>query len=155
MGKRGPPPTPTATLAARGSWRAGGRTGEAEFPPALTECPEWVPASASAWYTQMARQALASGYMADAFQTALALGAHAYAEFTLLSAEIEREGSVLENTSGNVVRNPKVDLRNDAWKRLLQVCREFGFTPSAKSGVKVGAKKESKADGKARFFKVG
>jgi P27 family predicted phage terminase small subunit len=51
MGKRGPKPTPTKILQARGSWRGYLNRGEPVPPAGRPECPDWVsPAAWKAWW---------------------------------------------------------------------------------------------------------
>ena len=149
----GPKPTPTEILALRGSWRAHGREGEPQFQVEVPDCPSWVPESGREWYRAHAEQAAAAGYMSKPMQTALALGAFALADFLELERQLQESGYTYTTDKGNVLANPLVHLRNTAWKNLLVICREYGFTPASKTGIKVGGGlKPAKDQGKGRFF---
>jgi len=152
MGARGPQPTPTALLEARGSWRANGREGEPQFPVEIPDCPSWVPEAGRDWYLAHAAQAAAAGYMSAPMQTALALGALALADFLELERQVRETGYTYTTDKGNILANPLVHLRNKAWAQLLTICREYGFTPASKTSVKVGGMKVAKDQGKGRFF---
>lgn len=43
----------------------------------------------------------------------------------------------IETKKGNVIQHPLVGIRNQAYKRLLQLCGEFGLSPSARAHLDV------------------
>lgn len=135
---------PAEVLRARGSWRAGGRTGEATFPIECPEPPEWLDVVGKDWFTKHALIALEAGYMAQAFAADLALGADAYSEYVELSTEIRkagRAGRLCVTDKGNVIQHPNVGMRNQAFLRAHAIIVAYGLNPSAKASVKVGATK--------------
>ncbi len=106
MGSRGPAPTPTETLKARGSWRAKIRDGEPEFKNGKPSCPKFLPAEARAeWRRQVKALVLACQESAKLdFAQSIALG--------ILNA------------------------KNKAVDRLLRLAGQFGFSPAARTRIK-------------------
>lgn len=65
-------------------------------------------------------------------------------------ADPETEGLMIETTSGNLVQNPLVGIRNKALSDLMKSAAELGMTPSARSRVQ--AAPASNDDPAAAFF---
>src|SRR3990167_11235512 len=72
VGKRGPAPTPTATLKQRGSWRANERKNEPQPERRIPDCPDWLAPEAAEVWNQMAVLLDAMGVLTVADGNALA-----------------------------------------------------------------------------------
>lgn len=131
MGKRGPKPTPTRALTARGSWLAKLRAGEIAPPLAPPE-----PVCALTEYEQSIwdrnlREMLPLGMLTRMDAAALTALATAEAEYFLL------------NTACNAIKDFGDDgaiallrARASAYDRLFRGLSHFGCTPSERSKVK-------------------
>ena len=141
MGRR---KTPTSILAARGSIRAQGRKGEPDFRIEIPPCPKWVKLKlARDWYKEQAEYAAEAGIMSAPFGTALAGAAFYLQEFIQCEKGIVKQGRTNIAQSGAPYQNPLVGIRNKAWDKVLRVLVEFGYTPAARSSIKVGATKQA------------
>jgi P27 family predicted phage terminase small subunit len=62
-------------------------------------------------------------------EAVLGVYAQSYAAVARLEKEIEAEGETYETSTGNQRQNPKVQIRNEAVKRLMQATSKLGFNP--------------------------
>ena len=89
MGRRGPPPTPTAKLARRGSWRAAERAAEPDALEALPPRPQLGEIATAVWdtYEPILRE---MRVLSRSDGMALELLARTYEEWKLAIQEIEK-----------------------------------------------------------------
>jgi P27 family predicted phage terminase small subunit len=70
--------------------------------------------------------------------------------------ELRTNGKTQRTENGYLVQSPWVSFRDQAWKRYVEMCREFGLTPSSRSKVKIqiigGAPHNAIADEHQTFF---
>lgn len=151
MGKRGPAPTPTPILKARGSWRGKIKRGEPAPPVVAPACPDWLPDGARVEWGRLAGQLEALGVLAEVDRDALVAYCMAWSEYCELEKEIQKTGLIIR-TGKKPAANPLVKLRDRAAERALRLAIQFGLTPSARSRVQVQKKEEAPSD-KVRFFK--
>lgn len=154
MGLRGPAPTPTAILEARGSWLAKHREGEVQFERGMLPCPKWLsPAGKREWKKQ-AKQLDSAGLLQVVDGAMLAAYCEAWAEFVEMCEAIKEKGRLMTTSNGNVIQNPLVSIRNRAVERLFRLAQQFGFSPSARVRIRAGdPEPEEATKGKARFFR--
>ena len=153
MAGNGPAPTPTAVLAARGSWRAGTREGEPQSPVCVPECPEWVSEKAREWWPEIAGQLAEMAVMTAPYAVTLALLTDALADYLEVKEALKGEPLTYTTDKGSVGKNPLVTIKEDAWKRVILAAKEFGLTPASRTRTRIeSAGKEKK--GKARLFKT-
>ena len=153
MGKRGPKPTPTSVLKARGSWRAKTRTDEPKPPTATPSCPKGLgPHARSVWKwlsEQLAAMQLLSTAEAKTMERYCVISELHH----LTLREIKKHGQMvtLHDSNGNVVqamKNPLLGERARLSAELLRIEQQFGLTPSARVGLKVNAPSPANAGGK-------
>lgn len=156
MGTRGPAPTPTATLEARGSWRAKARPGEPRPPVVRPTCPQWLSTEAKAEWRRKVKLLEQMGALAEIDGSMLAAFCESWAEYVEACKLIQKSGTIIKTTGGNLIQNPAVPIRNRAWARAVAIGKEFGFSPSARARLNVQPpqKPEEQSDGKARFFRI-
>ena len=58
-------------------------------------------------------------------------------EIVRSAAEDQTTRFLAHTDKGNVIQHPAVSVMHHAWERILKSGREFGLTPSSRSGVKV------------------
>lgn len=166
MGARGPAPTPTAILQARGSRLAASRAGEVQYPAGAPKCPAWLPAAAKREWRRVVPLLLNAGVLTEADLATLAAYCGAVAELEAATRLVEAEGRTIrvggfragENGEGPIVGgqvqpHPAIAQMRSAWAAIKQFSALFGFSPSDRARVKGGGKEEPKAEGKSRFFK--
>lgn len=121
MGRRGPAPTPTALLKARGSWRGQIRDGEPTPDATIPDPPPWLRKDASRHWGVLVKLLFGIGVMADCHSIALAAVCNALARYEKLSQQT------------------KFNARSEcaAWDRVIKGLKEFGLTPSSITAVRV------------------
>ncbi len=65
-----------------------------------------------------------------------------YQEWNESEVAIKKQGAVFLNSSGNPVTNPYIKVRNDAFKRMIDIAKEFGLTPKAREQLTIEPIKE-------------
>ncbi len=143
MGQRGPKPTPTAKLAARGSWRAKVRNGEPQAEPVreVPAPPESLPGDAAAIWLVQAPKLVGLGVLTAADLGAFERYCRSYALWTRLAEKLQQAE---EPDWRDVGALQKLD---DMTRRLEAA---FGMNPSDRSQLKVAEPR--KDNGKAKFF---
>ena len=153
MAGNGPAPTPTAILAARGSWRAGTRDGEPQSPVCVPDCPDWVSETGRSWWTEIAGQLAEMGVMTAPYTVPLAMLVEALADYLDVKEKLKGQDLIYTTDKGSVGKNPLVTIKEDAWRRVILAAKEFGLTPASRTRTRIEtAGKEKK--GKARLFKT-
>lgn len=155
-GKRGPRPQPTALKIARGN--PGKRRLNKEEPQPkgeLPSCPPHLKGEARKAWETFATQLTESGVATLADAMALELLCSSIALY-LDSLEMVRQfGPVwIEKGESKIPKfaySPHWAVMNGEWKKIVSMLREFGMTPSSRSGVK--ATPPTAADPFATFMK--
>lgn len=136
----GPRPTPTATLAARGSWRAAKRTDEPK-PPTLdtAEPPKELAGRAAEIWRALAPRLVASAILTTA-------DVHSFNRYVRLYAAWEQAMNAVDENSDRsaVLTLAKLD------SMVAKLEQRFGLTPADRTGLKVEQPQEN---AKERFFK--
>ena len=155
MGLRGPAPTPTAILKARGSWRADERAGEVQFEAGLGTCPSWLPKEAKAEWRRQAKQLTEAGLAQQTDRALLVAWCVAWAEFVGLTARIDAANRADDGVDYEASwARGHLTARGKAIDRMLRLAAQFGFSPSARVRLR-GQEQQPEgtaSDGKARFF---
>ena len=143
MGRRGPPPTPTAILAARGSRRATqGREHEPVVHPGRPECPDWLDEEAKSAWAQLVPVLESMGVLTRADAHALARYCQLLIRWKRAELFIQKYGETypVKSARGMVKMFfawPQVGIAHKLSLALTKLEQEFGLTPSARSRVKV------------------
>ena len=146
MGARGPAPTPTPILAARGSWRATARErdGEPRPPVERPACPDVLDGEARAEWDRQVEQLAEMGVLAKVDRAALAAWCIVWGQF-IECCRVIREGTdgkgkdaglTAIGSTGSLVQSPYVRMRDAAIAKILQLAAQFGFTPAARSRIR-------------------
>lgn len=153
MGKRGPKPTPTAILKARGSWLADTRTDEPEPRKGMPTKPAFLRGEASEEWDRQAELLYEEGRLALMDRAHLAMYCAAWGEFVEAAIAVDEQGNTIGTDKGNVIQNPMVGIRNKSREAAVRIGSAFGFNPSARVGLKQPEKKAG--DDEFERFAVG
>ncbi len=114
MGTRGPQPTPTSILEARGSWRAKVRENEPQLPTSAPACPRKLSKGARRWWTLTVP-------LLQAMKVLTAADGEVLSRYCVLADAFDEARTIDEQL--------KVD------RQLRQVARDLGLTPASRSTV--------------------
>lgn len=154
MGLRGPPPTPTVILKARGSRLADQRRGEPKPDVEKPTCPPWLGKEAKAEWKRQVKQLERMGLIAQVDRALLTSYCEAWGEFVALAAEVEKQ--VKEIGYAAVIGQGLMAAKNKAAERVLKIAQQFGFSPSSRTRLRTPEKPAATRDkSKARFFRAG
>jgi len=162
MGRRGPAPTPTATLKLRGSTLVTKRReiSEARGPAGRPDQPDWLDDDAKAMWDQLIPQLEGMGILSRIDGNALARYCRLWSRWRKAEAFIDQRGEMypLKDDGGQVKcfqQWPQVSIAGKLAQQLTRLEQEFGMTPSARSRIQVARQMEEQASGKSRFFQAG
>lgn len=122
MGLRGPQPTPTAVLAARGSWRAMLRE-DKNIKPSKPKAPDWLDAAAKKLFKKYTSKL--SNVLTKNDANVLAL---------LCQAEIDYT-NYRKNPIGDIPLKVWAKNEKDLHDRYFRLLREFGLTPASRGTI--------------------
>ena len=120
---RGRKPKPIAQHKAEGSFRHSRHAGKVDAPAGVPDCPEFLSEPAKEEWHRIIAETNAMGLISRLDRASLAIYCEAWAAWMLNNGVNES-------------------------KRLLQVCREFGFTPSSRASIKFAPVTEESEDDK-------
>ena len=141
MGRRGPPPKPTALKLVQGNPGKRPLNRKEPTPPAgPPECPADLSPAARAHWEQVVPRLKAMGVLSAADQDALAVYCESYARWRAAQNFIVKNGEVypIKNDRGEVIRLklfPQARLAQQLLHSVRVYQQEFGLTPSARSRV--------------------
>lgn len=135
MGKRGPPPKPSAQKKLEGTYRKD-RAARNEMRPTLGEppVPKGLKGAALAEWRVVAPELARLGVLAIIDGGRLADYCRAHALAIRAAAKAEQEGEVVETYRGPV-RSPWQAIAQEARAQARLLAAEFGLTPSSRSRV--------------------
>lgn len=153
MGRRGPPPLPSAMKRSRGTYQPcrnspsepRGTTGHPDMPPGLDarERAEW---------TSLGERLAAMGVLQKEQSDALELLVRAKVRYLRLAAKVREMGEVLADAKGDLYRNPHAIAMEKAEVEFRRLLLEFGLTPAAATRVRAEAEQAAGDDANARRF---
>ena len=150
MPKTGPRPTPTATLAQRGSHRAKEprRQNEITIPPLVSvpAPPEWMSKDGAKHFTRLAPVLHAAGLLSPADVDLLAMLAEKHAQYIALRNACAKEDPTIYNEMGVGRKNPSYSLRDEAQRDMLKLYQELGMSPSARVGLVVKTHEQARPE---------
>lgn len=129
MGKRGLPPTPTAILEARGSWRAKTRKNEPEA-DGVPVCPEWLQGEAKKHWDITLERLLNMGVVGEIDADKLAMYCAFYVLFLQELSKKNRDANALTKYATMVDK----------------LGTQFGMSPSARAGMATNPPKQKDTD---------
>ena len=148
MAVKGRKPKPTALKVLEGN--PGKRElNKSEVKPvrgALPECPDWLETEAKAEWERLSKIMYELGILTVLDVAPFASYCQAYARWKEAEEFISQHGSIVKTKSGYWQQVPQVSIAHSNQKIMMQAASEFGLTPSARSRMIGGEKKEVVAD---------
>lgn len=157
MGRRGPPPKPTALRILNGNAAKRPLNAREPRPSAeLPRCPAWISKEAKRAWRRIVPQLRAMKVLTSVDADALAAYCQTYARWVAAEQFLAQHGEVypLRDENGKVrcmQQFPQVSIARNLLLLLKAYQQEFGLTPSSRSRVVVVAD-EDPDDEAARFF---
>lgn len=148
MGNFGPPPTPTAILKLRGSWRGKRNRAEPQPDGVIPTCPDWLDDYAKAAWAQIVPRLSGMGILDSVDAHALTVLCQTWARWKRAEEAIMADGVVMDDGAPS----PHVKIAEGAARALARWFQEFGMSPSARSRIRVPDRKEPVLDDRARYF---
>ncbi len=162
MAKPGPKKTPTPVLRLRGSRHVRHRK-DMKVKSHRPARPVWLSSVARKEWDRIVPILENLGILAPIDREMLALYCEAHADYLEAKALVKsllvktgekttkkKDGSIVMS-GGNVIQHPALSIRNQAWKRLKDICAEFGMSASSRTGIG-NVQTVVKNDAKAKFF---
>lgn len=155
MGRRGPPPTPTATLEHRGSWLAKTRDGEPVLDITAPQPPDWLEMEAKVHWPKIVELLVNARVMSDQHASALVLLVNSLGRYIAAESDVTQHGAWFTDPRKGPKVHPAWTVRCKALEHVHKLLVEFGMTPSALSRVRVVPEKAKAGDGKFKPKLVG
>lgn len=156
MGKRGPAPTPTAILAARGSWRAKENKNEPQPELGTPKKPNWLKGDAKKCWEALVPQLKIMGVLSKIDGNALSRYCKMWGDWRKLDQFLEKNGSTFPLKKDGVIYEikqfPQSKMAQQIRDQLLRLEKEFGLTPSARA--RMTTEIQDKPIDKGNFYKI-
>lgn len=163
MGRRGPPPKPTALNELQGNPGKRAKNDREPKPTAgRPTMPSWLPKEAKAEWKRLVPELEKVGLLTVVDRTALAAYCLAHHELVDATRTLEAEGRIVseaivgrkkkdgvqvdEVVGHKKKQHPAVKLQRDAFTRVKQFLAEFGLTPASRARLKTDGGEEEAVD---------
>jgi P27 family predicted phage terminase small subunit len=162
MGRRGPPPKPTALRILEGNpSKRPLNPNEPKPPVGVPDCPAHLDLDAKKEWTRLAPILDRLGMLTIVDGAALAAYCQMYSRWAKAERAIKKHGITMETENGTV-RRPEVSIAREALHQMRQFAMEFGLTPASRSRVHGATPPlpnpahgtHAKAKDKARFLRT-
>lgn len=151
MGKRGPPPKPSAIKKAQGTFHAHrSARNEVAPPPGCPPMPTWLDAEGRAEWRRVVPQLQSLGILSEIDGSMLADYCAAHALAIKATKNYQRKGVTVKN-NGQVQRNPMIKVAQEARAQARLLAGEFGLSPSSRSRISAPDKGEGLNEANARM----
>lgn len=144
---RGRPRKPASQKKAQGTYRKD-RDQSLQLSEGIPDPPGYLSPQALIHWDRMIEITRAARTLTEADGDALAMLCLSFEEYRAADIIVRDEGEICrtEHTTkdgrtykGGPYQHPAVGIRTNAWKKIVRLLREFGLTPSARSGMKMTA----------------
>ncbi|MCG3134752.1 MAG: hypothetical protein HMLKMBBP_02113 [Planctomycetes bacterium] len=135
MGRRGPPPLPSATKLARGTFRPHRSRGEPVPAPGVPTPPPWLPPLAREEWDRIIPLLRARGLVEEIDSAALVGYCTAWSDMADAMRVLREEGTTVADARGGLSAHPELRRMEAAREALRKFAQEFGLSPSARSRV--------------------
>jgi P27 family predicted phage terminase small subunit len=141
MGARGPARKPAKLHQDNGTFRPG-RHGGPALRVEVPDPPAGLSPGAMAQWHVLGRQLADAGLITALDGLALRLLCESAAEYIEAHEQMREQGYTDTTEKGNRIQNPTVGVRNKLWSQVYTMARQFGMTPSARTGLHAESKQE-------------
>lgn len=159
MGRRGPPPTPTAVLRLRGSSLVSQRRLEAEVkgPAGRPDPPDGLDEEARKMWDHLLPMLECMGVLTRIDGNALGRYCRLWSRWRKAEAYLDKHGEIypLKDDQGRikcVQQWPQVAIAIKLAQQLTRLEQEFGMTPSARARLSVPGPPRASSTSKGRYF---
>jgi len=153
VGRRGPPPLPSALKRARGTYqRCRENPAEPRGTSGVPEAPPGLDARERAEWDALGERLSTMGVLQKHQVEALELLVRAKVRYLRLAAKVREMGEVLADAKGELYRNPHAIAMEKAEVEFRRLLLEFGLTPAAATRVRAEAEQAAEGDATARRF---
>lgn len=132
----GRPRKPKATKKAQGTYRPD-RDQSLDLPEGIPMPPGYLSPQALVHWDRMIEVTREARTLTRSDGDAIAMLCVAFEEWKAADIIVRDEGETVTSEKGGVYMHPAVGIRTNAWKKIVTMLREFGLTPSARSGMKL------------------
>ncbi len=152
MGRRGPPPKPSAQKKLEGTYRKDRAAGGNELapPPGVPVAPKWLDKEAKAEWARVVPQLVELAVLTGLDGGALERYCVAHSNWIRAQLDVQKKGQVIKTPFGPQ-KNPSLKIALEERAAARQLAGELGLSPSARSRVKV-PEKPPKADETEAFL---
>lgn len=140
MGSRGPAPTPTKILKARGSWRGDENELEPDDAVAAPKIPAGLNGAARTHWKWIVPRLLIRRTLSEVDLGFLAIMCIEYAEYMEAMRSLAKLKKTGENYKGHLIDHPRVVMKG-CFDRYSKAAIQFGLSPSAKARVQATPEK--------------
>jgi len=139
MGSRGPAKKPAAMHKRKGNYRPS-RHGGPELKASLPIAPPDLSPTAAAQWAVIGNELAESGLISLVDRTAFRMLCESVAVYLEAMDEIKNKGMIAYTEKGFPIQHPAVGIRNTAWTQIIAACKQFGMTPSSRTGLHLETK---------------
>lgn len=143
MGRRGPPPKPSAQKKLAGTFRKD-RAAKREMapPPGTPPRPDWLDAEGRKEWDRVVPQLEALGVLSEIDGAMLADYCAAHALAVKATRAYQKQGLTV-TINGQRLKNPNIKIAQEARAQARLLAGEFGLSPSSRSRVSTAAAEEA------------
>ena len=155
MGRRGPPPKPTALKRLAGNPGHRPLNMNEPHPPAgVPPCPESVLADpiAKAEWDRVVPELLGMRVLSEVHMAALGAYCNSFSEWQRAEEILRRDGRTYKLPNGTVCKHPAVGIAQQAKMMVRAFAAEFGMTPASRSRLHVTIPDDQESKKARRFF---
>ena len=105
--------------------------------------PKWLSKPEKAFCKKLIKELKPIGIANKLDSLALAMLSQALHQYFNLDEQVRAMGEVLTGRDGNKVKNPLLSPRDNAWTRVIAICKEFGLTPVSRARLAIAAQAEA------------
>lgn len=140
MGRRGPAKTPTALRVLRGETRPSQINRDAPQPAAvLPSKPAGMSAQAVAIWDRIMRDYAGTGVLTAVDTDLFRAYCEAVVRYEYSAQMLEQSGPLVRGVrQGDLIKNPIHQIVRDNAELMRSLARELGFSPAARTGLRVG-----------------
>lgn len=138
MGRRGPPPKPSALRALEGNPGKRAVNHKEPKPPAVVPpCPKELPDAAKKEWRRISKVLAPLGLLTEMDLAALAAYCTLYARWLEAEDKVRELGMLVKSPNGYPMQSPYLNIAQGALKQMRGYLQEFGLSPAARSRVTV------------------